>query len=839
MSSFAEQLEELRSPSSSPKENQPLGSAAGAAWSQASAARDPLRPLAANVDEDISAREKKPLSLKGKTASIDSSRPRKRRKRRTLLGEIEDDSTVGGENDTRIADVDVQSRDSHERDEEESSRSQIEELEEEIAANGSFSTKKNKGNSEQEKGDRSNEILEKLEQLMSASQRKVLSEKAEKEKLLKDLESRGRSHGFENEALVRIVRLLGLKGCQKPEQVRAVSSLFPKEPVSAAVVEELMGGFHRFSSKVKNLALKWLIIVHRRLSREATHALRSCYGVFFHFIDFETNRPLICRILYMLTQRKDVTRFRTEKLQSVIKDLVDTGQDAGPLLLLADLYAQYAPESIPSFSSRFSRPRVGFFRSPDETWASQIGRISSGMEKKRIDASASNKAATSTAFHGKKDFVALAEVKSSHELGEKLVRGVLSFPDKCSEILEDSMFQYWICAMPDEEKIVRLRQTLPYLVEEEFFEVEAVQEPSENLLRRNLVKLQEKSEEQLERQSMLFKAMADFSDFMQQTIPELEHFVLRYLETWNGVHHLENLLRLVARLQPRSTEDMQREILEPLDRLFRVGDVHFKVKIANCLCELVRNWAEIDWESHSDSKSTAFGEHRFVPLPRGVDFYIAMFELVGFVDHLLLIALITEKDHPLLQVQVNSFYVMVSGFHTERKLPFVAPPSPGLVYRMLLSDTLIGPSLMAEVLVSFKASVQSLHEKRNAFQQTNPNQAANAAGKIRLFNSYWLDYCCMLWLDNPMPEGDASLLLKDARRTGLLEEVSERGMSRNEFAKVFSITDSLPFAGVAASSESDLTSEKGKCEFLEELKRKHCTGLVRFLKSFVTSLSNA
>jgi centromere protein I len=42
--------------------------------------------------------------------------------------------------------------------------------------------------------------------------------------------------------------------------------------------------------------------------------VHSLYGVLFHWIEYETLRPLLCNLLYRMTRPQDVLTWRVHKL---------------------------------------------------------------------------------------------------------------------------------------------------------------------------------------------------------------------------------------------------------------------------------------------------------------------------------------------------------------------------------------------------------------------------------------------------------------------------------------------------------------------------------------------
>jgi len=62
----------------------------------------------------------------------------------------------------------------------------------------------------------------------------------------------------------------------------------------------------------KAMALKWLLLVWELL--EGTQMLAKAYGVLFHYLEYDTIRPVLCQLLFKLTTKEHVKLFRCSKL---------------------------------------------------------------------------------------------------------------------------------------------------------------------------------------------------------------------------------------------------------------------------------------------------------------------------------------------------------------------------------------------------------------------------------------------------------------------------------------------------------------------------------------------
>jgi len=132
-------------------------------------------------------------------------------------------------------------------------------------------------------------------------------------------------------------------------------------------------------------------------------------------------------------------------------------------------------------------------------------------------------------------------------------------------------------------------------------------------------------------------------------------------------------------------------------------------------------------------------------ISEGVDYYKIIFEFVKFVDQLATLALEVEADNAIIEHAVCSFYEMVCCLNRKYQLPFVFPPSSGIVYRSLFSINAMAVSRMCGILSQFKPELDSLRQQKQLEGSTVIVSFSDGLEKIKLLNSYIWSYCCALW----------------------------------------------------------------------------------------------
>lgn len=574
------------------------------------------------------------------------------------------------------------------------------------------------------------------------------------------------------------------------------------------------------------LALKWLVLVSRLLTPNATRTLRRLRGVIFHFVQYEGARVYACRLLFMMTRRADVDKFACVRLRRAIDQAIQAGQDTNALFVLAELYSQY----VPAFRTELcghglrnhgkgKRSEQSFFTSPDFTWHQAILEVQErqhheisgrnepnqtlfdpqiemqraagndefkhrqkmrriSRSKRQIVPSVSTSdfqgLSTSSSGQGNSKYITLDEISGIVDLGHALLERVCIFPDRCCAVLQDTMFQHLFCLEPKNDRLLRLRLTIPYLLESEFF----VERPNTNA------------------QAELLRSIAEFCEFMQESVPEVEMFLAQYLCTWNGVRHVDAIFSLISRLQPKAYDQLYESYLKPLNTLFVCGSVQFKSKYVRCLLRLVQNWTKVDWKTHFETQDEAWDRFVIAPVPGGVDYYRVIWEIISHVDRVVTLGLVSEDNHPSLQIAAADFFYFVARLNTRsNQMPFVCPLSSTFVNYLLLSRNAVGPVQLAKLLSEFKNSYVRL-KKQLQSQNATPSVSHFAAfAKLEEYNSHVNDFCNCVWRNDPISRAKST---KKSQSTLFHSNsrVLAQKLDQNTLDFGFALTHSLSFVSL-------------------------------------------
>jgi len=123
--------------------------------------------------------------------------------------------------------------------------------------------------------------------------------------------------------------------------VRSAVLLVPRRPsVERASAEAVVEAVTRLPAGVRAVLTRWLLTCHDLWSREVKQLLHDSYAVWFGLVE-RAERAELCRLLYLLTRRADVTPWRAKILSAVMERDLDPA-----IIALAELYARFAPSWV-------------------------------------------------------------------------------------------------------------------------------------------------------------------------------------------------------------------------------------------------------------------------------------------------------------------------------------------------------------------------------------------------------------------------------------------------------------------------------------------------------------
>eukprot|EP00742_Colponemidia_sp_Colp-10_P012414 GILJ01013943.1.p1 GENE.GILJ01013943.1~~GILJ01013943.1.p1 ORF type:complete len:748 (+),score=102.95 GILJ01013943.1:172-2244(+) len=629
---------------------------------------------------------------------------------------------------------------------------------------------------------------------------------------------------------------------------RLIKCLIPRRYISDHVVVTLLGRWHTIPLPSRLTWLKWLLCVYDFVEHKAQ--LHKLYSVFFHMLEYETLRPLVCQMLYRLTRRQDVKPFRIRKLYELRGRFGDELALAG----LMDLYKIYHGD-MQLVSSKANKS-AHFFKPPDRKLSSKIvavqNRWSSGtssvtdaplslqLQRPSVSSGTQNRSSKekrqianlipAVSVSSKSKQVSVEEIGSLEEL--VTFAAAMELPSNLGSVLTNPTLQHFISLSRNPVALNRIRYWIAHLLEDELI-----------FRKTNVVSTRNEY-----RFQYLFSSLLNFCSFIQEVIPEVESFLIQYIRTWDGVEEFGSVLELVSRMRPRPYEQLYESILKPIHRLYIVSSAWVKAQIITSHTNLLRRWCRLDWQTYfsSDLEKSKWAHFIFGQIPDEVDHLRTIFELIQYLDQLCVIGLAAESDHVLIQDAALSLFELVSELGPVYSVPFVIAPSPSLVYRMFLSSSAMAVTRICGVLVGYKTAFEHLKQTDQTSIQLSFRSGID---KISSFNSFIWDFCNTLWRNVCIPK-ESAVPGKTQPKTFLFDfdsdslSVIQSKFASDQLNPSLSVTHGFVFIAMSASFLNDrgtfgdqkALKGDGRIDYLSFLKERKCNGLYDFLHTFISSL---
>ena len=70
-----------------------------------------------------------------------------------------------------------------------------------------------------------------------------------------------------------------------------------------SAVLDALGSMNQLSTSLRKLLFKWIVLVYDLIDDKAP--LGYVYDVIFHYVQYDSLRPIVCQLLCYITTRKD------------------------------------------------------------------------------------------------------------------------------------------------------------------------------------------------------------------------------------------------------------------------------------------------------------------------------------------------------------------------------------------------------------------------------------------------------------------------------------------------------------------------------------------------------
>ncbi|XP_033099053.1 centromere protein I-like [Anneissia japonica] len=419
--------------------------------------------------------------------------------------------------------------------------------------------------------------------------------------------------------------------------------------------------------------------------------------------------------------------------------------------------------------------------------------------------------------------VPISQITTFDELLVNLDR--LELPSQIAAVLQSPFLQHAVSCTRDENIVQRLSFWLYQTLHEELLDCDdAGNNP---------------------RAEHLLQLLINFTEFLQEDVPVSESFLVKYLYVWNGLDYRPYILRLITRFRVHPFQRLNDLLLEPLRKLFFCSSVYFKCQLIYCLTELLRHYLEVELPKHRAAytrrKVGGGGDATDEHLEMNCD---SMFEevldpelavdtiqqLIVFVDDISCVALQQENDHTLLLYHVFSFYELVSVIFRTYSIPFVSVPTPGIVYRAMLSNNAVALCRLCKVVCNYKEEFNTMKTLEHSSLKGNLKEG------IKILNQYIIDISNALWR-NMSFQGTSKTMIFD-----IPIDILERSHVRH-INVIFSIQHHMALSGYSYNFLKETQADekyhpiqiKGNIRivYLQFLSNEGLNGIVEFINTFI------
>ncbi|KAL9963537.1 hypothetical protein ACROYT_G027055 [Oculina patagonica] len=650
------------------------------------------------------------------------------------------------------------------------------------------------------------------------------------------IESIAYNDGLQPDQLVNLVKLATSGKYADNISSRLIKSLIPQRSVPASAVVMAVSRICniRLSISIKSLLVRWILNVFNLI--DDLKDVHSLYGIFFLFLESDILCPHICHLLYYLTRKEDVRNFR-------IRKLLDLRSRVGikPYLSgLLSVYKVHRPNLVTMTTSASNKKL--WFKHLDKSWKEAIRKVQNkhnpqdkvdnfflavrATEKapitKRRKLRGINIPEVQTDMMAEKK-ISIEQLSSFKDLLENIEN--IEFPSQVASVLNSPFLQHVLSCNPDFVMLQRLNFWLNHSLYEEFLTGSTSESDPSSL--------------------MLLQKLKHFTGFLQESVPAVEAFLVRYLFIWNGLDFRPLVLHLITHLSLWPFQRLNDLVLEPLRKLFFSSPVYVKCQVMYCFTEMLRNFLAVELprqqELLQEERSQRARELASVSLfveDEGDPFdpLKTIYDFIQFVDRVCVVALQVEEDHALLQHWVLNFFELVSTSHQQFSLPFVLIPSSGIIYRMLFSNNSMAVSRLCQIIVNYKKEFESLKTSQ-AESQSAPLGFPDGFQSIQRFNQYILDICDSLWRNKAFIDRNKSFCF--SMPTLVTDSLSVRHMN-----ELFSIHHHIALVGEAwkflhqtqppgMKLTPSLIKGRSRRAYMEYFKQRNLGGILVFLETFI------
>ncbi|XP_076323395.1 centromere protein I-like isoform X2 [Tachypleus tridentatus] len=646
-----------------------------------------------------------------------------------------------------------------------------------------------------------------------------------------------RSEGLPGDILIKLIAVIGRKKFSEAVCRRLIRSLLPFDVVPVIAVLKTISwmGVGNISIALQADLMRWIVAVYDHIDKKDD--LHSIYGIIFHYIEcdiifggcydcWDTKdadasltifrqiylSPFACHLLYLLTRKEDVLPFRVRRVIALQSKV-----GAQPYLTgLLTLYKTYRPDLVtvqPKQKQKFFRSLGGWDSLIKEVKSRTLHILTPSVPEIQY-----------TMVHQEEDFVR-PEIQYQSVLGKSGIKTFqelqsllenLKPPNGILSVLRSPVRRIILSSCTDRTLLVRMKFLLRVLLFDEPFHF---------------------AEGKKRRGRHILRTLTDVTEELQEGIPEVESFLIHYLQVWNGLQWRSSVLTLISRWPLRPFVELKEFVLKPLHKLLCSSSLEFQCSILECLTQLCKNWAVVELPRYKQTKMRQeINVNDSVPVISSVfdqeveelDAEECLMELAAYIGHICITALmLNPTSPPLLIYHILRFYHMTVDFYYTHDTTLLALPSAPVVYSCLFSTNVFCLSEICRLITRYRGMIQLLKQRIGVQLQRHIDE----------LNNYILDISNTIWLNKAFKPESESVLFKVPIPVSIshsIDNPSETFLLLYHPALTAMTQNFLKKAGDRVQHPHQVISDRAvRNAYLQYLSSHYMSGITGFLQTFI------
>ncbi|PKY44091.1 Mis6-domain-containing protein [Rhizophagus irregularis] len=589
-------------------------------------------------------------------------------------------------------------------------------------------------------------------------------------------------NGLEVAQLAAVLNILFVGKLECVDIKRLVKILLPRANVPNFLIIKVLSnlGNKGLNYNVQALLLRWIIIVYNVI--EDHSQLIKFYGVIFHYMEYDTLRPFLCHILYLMTRREHLID------EYNFFNRIDLRTRFGPephLLGLLTLYKDFFPNLV---TIRIPPIKNATFKCPDVEWFQLFNQIqrkwnynimnnpitrSSSFKptakRRKLDHVEIPKACT---FNATRNSITLEEIMNIESLASSIDK--IDLPSQLASVLENRMLQHIVVCNPEKVTIARISYWLEQCLME-------------------LVYWNDNTAETKARLNSLLMKLVALTEFMKELLPVIQEFLVKYIQTWDGIEHQEAIFKLLSFLRPEPFEQLSEKFFTPLQNLHEKLSSSWKARLIRCYTDLFTHWILFQENNFGENNNEIEkSENSFLNLSIKGDYSRTIQGFIHHVNQVSIISLESTNDDLEVQHAIFSAFEAIANLQMNYNWNRVVIPSSSIVYRAFFSSSGMSLSRICGIILQYK----------EAFDK-NPQQnvSLHCRSYINYFNSFVMDICNCLWRNRPFNKTD-----KNSKGFQLDDDIIRKLQEtcNEDWTSCYSLTHLPSFAALSKSCIQDL-----------------------------------